>query len=181
MTTVFQEGRLRFSFGDAWRVEKYDEHRGYRQRLGKLGNTRAVDFVGCHENKTLFLIEVKDFRGHRIENKDRLHHGMLAQEIAWKARDTLPGLIAAHRARLDGESWEPFVSALTDPACRLSVVLWLEEDRPSRGPWARRRTVARGTLTKQLKRKLRWLTTHIAVLERGTTALPDVEIEEASH
>ncbi len=122
---VFEEGALRFSFGERWRVEKYDEHRDYRRKIGKLEGTRAVDFVGLHDARSLFLIEVKDFRGSRIENKDRLASGELISEIGHKARDTIAGLVAAHRTSSEPEIWESFVSALA----RRSRRLWIE-NRP---------------------------------------------------
>jgi len=65
--TRIEEGDLAFDFGDRWRVFKLDEHRDYRERVGKLEGTKAVDFLGVLDERELYLIEVKDFRGHRIE------------------------------------------------------------------------------------------------------------------
>jgi hypothetical protein len=45
--TQFEESHLIFEFGD----------------------TKAVDFVGIWDDKELYLIEVKNFSGHRISSK----------------------------------------------------------------------------------------------------------------
>ena len=62
-----QEGFLDFNFGVRWGVFKLDEHHDYRKRMEKVNETKAVDFVGILDEQELYLIEVKDFRQHRIE------------------------------------------------------------------------------------------------------------------
>ncbi|MCP4662516.1 MAG: hypothetical protein GY856_44535 [bacterium] len=176
MTRSFEEGRLRFHFGERWRVEKYDAHRDYRQKIGKLEGTGAVDFVGIYDEKDLYLIEVKDFRGFRIQSKERLERGQLALAVARKVRDTISGLVAAYRRSLEPEIWRPYVSALMRQQKRLYVALWLEEDRPAGKVLTQRRVVARGTLTKTLKGRLRWLTTKVAVLDREQPSLPELQV-----
>ncbi len=157
-------------------MEKYDAHRDYRQRIGKLEGTGAVDFIGIYDEKDLFFIEVKDFRGFRIQSKGRLERGQLALEVARKVRDTIPGLVAAYRRCSEPEVWRPYVSALMRRQKRLYVALWIEEDRPAGKVLTRRRVVSRGTLTKTLKQKLRWLTTKVAVLDREQPSLPDLRV-----
>jgi hypothetical protein len=75
--TRIEEGYLAFEFGERWRVLKLDEHQYYRKHIGKIDETKAVDFVGIFDDKKLYFIEVKDFRGYRIENKDRFLRGKL--------------------------------------------------------------------------------------------------------
>ncbi|MDM8562499.1 hypothetical protein QUF54_04015 [Candidatus Marithioploca araucensis] len=77
--TRIEEGYLAFEFGDRWRVFKLDEHRDYRERIGKLGGSKAIDFLGILDNQALYFIEVKDFREHRIENKTRFLKGKLPE------------------------------------------------------------------------------------------------------
>ncbi len=79
------EGHLRFQFDDSWFAIKYDDHRDYRERIERLDGTKAVDFVAVYMNAQLFLIEVKDFRGFRIENRERVTDGQLALEVGQKA------------------------------------------------------------------------------------------------
>ncbi len=177
MTKILEEGRLRFDFGASWQVERYDDHRDYRRKIGKLDRTRAVDFVGAHDQEDLFLIEVKDFRGFRIEGKKRLKQGQLALEVAKKVRDTISGLMAAFRRSSEPEIWEPYVRALIRTENHLFVVLWLEEDRPSGKVLTQRRTVGRGMLTKILRARLRWLTTKVTVVDRWQSWLPDLQVD----
>ncbi len=186
--TVIVEGRLVFKFGPSWRVEKYDEQpvhtKGIQAVHGpvrctnrdcaskdekasckscnrELGvGTKAVDFVAIREGEP-YLIEVKDFREHRIENKDRVRDD-LAVEVAFKVRDTLAGLVGAVHTG-DKAVWPPLVAPILRRAP--NVMLWLEHDDDAperRGDRARRIS----TLEDTLKRRLRWLSPHVSVTNR---------------
>ena len=58
--TRIEEGDLVFEFGEKWQVFKLDEHRDYRERIAKIDETKAVDFVGIFNNEILYFIEVTD-------------------------------------------------------------------------------------------------------------------------
>ena len=85
-----------FEFGDRWRSAfKYDGTDFYNKEAKRLGgevkgkaeSARAVDLIGLHEVSGLWLLEAKDFRGHRSANKRRIQ-GEVALEVAVKVRDT---------------------------------------------------------------------------------------------
>ena len=97
-------------------------------------------------------------------------------EVATKARDTVAGLIAAYRGSPEPEVWEPYAQGLIHQHARLYVILWLEEDRPVGRVQDDRRIVARGTLTQTLKKKLRWLTTKVAIVDRARARIPDLQV-----
>ena len=71
-----------FEFPDEWSVIKYDECNFYRKRFGKPEDVKAVDLLAIGDE--LFIIEAKDFRGYRIQNKKRMTNGDLVLEIAKK-------------------------------------------------------------------------------------------------
>lgn len=159
MVTVFHEQKLSFAFDDEWHAVKWDDEPAYRDGLEKIDGCPAMDLCGLR-GRSLYMIEVKDFRGHRIENKHRLLEqspGNLANEVAHKVCDTVAGLLGAHRVRQQEEArWRPFGEALASLGAELRVILWLEED-VHHGP-------ARAmTLADSLKSKLRWLTTKVIV------------------
>jgi hypothetical protein len=158
--TLIEEEFLRFEFGDDWHVIKYDEHADYADRIRHLPDTKAVDFAAIYSARTLFLVEVKDFRGHRIENRDRIRVGELADEVGQKVRDTIAGIVAAHH-RGNAKTWEKFTRCLTSTEPPVRVLLWLEDDLPP-GPRGRRQNGA-SVMTDALKRQLRWLTTKVLV------------------
>jgi hypothetical protein len=190
--TVIVEQRLRFDFGRSWQVEKYDGHHAYREGIQRLQGTslcetclehsrcpkcktelgvgskavgtKAVDIVGRYQGQ-LYLIEVKDFRRHRIENKRRVRDGELAFEVGLKVRDTLAGLLGALHRR-DAGDWSPLVAPIFERAP--TVLLWLEEDLDEE------RVAQRGhpalTVTDELRPRLRWLTSDVRVL--NTRKLP---------
>jgi hypothetical protein len=158
--TEFDEEFIHFKFEDAWKVIKYDEHIDYLEWIGRLPDTKAVDFLALKTPGTLFFIEVKDFRGHRIENKKRLKQGELAVEVAKKVRDTIAGVAAArHRGKAD--PWNDFAQCLIQEERPAQVLLWLEGELPAdpRGRGQNRLQVIGSTLKKQL----RWLTTKVLV------------------
>jgi hypothetical protein len=60
LSPVFTEEKLRFDFDDeSWHVVKYDEEPIYRKKIGKLDDTKAVDFVGVCDGEGCFFIEVR--------------------------------------------------------------------------------------------------------------------------
>ena len=123
MSTVFPEGALQFSFGESWKVLKWDGHSAFAGGLGKVQHTKAVDFLGLHIDLPWF-IEVKDFRSHRIENKKRLTSGELAEEVADKVRDTLAGMAwACNRKPLDEGDLAGFLRPLVNRQSKVPVVL----------------------------------------------------------
>ncbi len=92
-----EEEYLAFDFGERWKVFKFDDHRDYQRMKDTLEGTKAIDFLGVLDKKELYLIEVKDFRQHRIETRDRLLTGELAIELAQKVRDSLACIIGAYK------------------------------------------------------------------------------------
>ena len=79
-----------FSFPESWIVSKYDEWAFYKKQFQKILNgQKAVDLLALNQ-KTLWLIELKDYRHFpRTKLMD------LDKEIALKIRDTLSGLLSA--------------------------------------------------------------------------------------
>ncbi|XXT19110.1 hypothetical protein WME94_53680 [Sorangium sp. So ce429] len=160
MSFVHDEGKLRFAFDDDWKILKWDDHGAYVGGLQRFQETKAVDFFGLYLGEPYF-IEVKDFRGHRIENKARLSSGELAREVAFKVRDTLAGMVwACRRSPLDRGELQCFLRPVLDRAKKVPVVLWLEEDRPPEPALA-------STLGEAIKRELTWLNPRVLVTSRS--------------
>lgn len=159
MSTVHVENGLRFAFDDDWQVLKWDEHRAYLDGLQKIPGTTAVDFFGLYIGAPWF-IEVKDFRGYRIENKNRLSSGDLAKEVACKVRDTLAAMAwACARTPIDPGELARFLRALVNRAEKVPVVLWLEEDRLAA-------PVSASVLAEAIKLELAWLNAKVIVANR---------------
>lgn len=169
------EEYLAFEFGDRWQVFKLDEHPDYRERIGRLEGAKAVDFLAILDERELYLIEVKDFRGYRIENRDRLLKGELAIEVAQKVRDSLACIIGAYRTSTLSEHWEPYLSFLCDRHGSIKIALWLEEDLPPPHPRLRQKAKA-SVETKVFKQKLTWLTRRVLVCGGSREGLLDVRV-----
>ena len=128
---TFNEGTIQFAFPAAWYVLKYDDCRYYRGPVARTGaGLAAVDFIAVlpMPRPALLLLEVKDFRGHSTENRDRLTSGDLATEIVKKALDTFGALHAGLRA--NHAELRVLASALLPYPVQVYIVLLLEEDTP---------------------------------------------------
>lgn len=167
--TIFNESDLQFKFSDKWWIVQYDNLIDYKKLNDAIEGSKAVDFIGVLNNNTLALIEVKNFRGHRIETKPRVHGGddPIELEVARKVRDTLAGIVAAsrHSTHLKAE-WRKVLDIFKNTNKNIEVILWLEEDLPPQYSATLRdkKMQARGgTLTKRLQQKLEWLTQRVFV------------------
>lgn len=176
------EDKLEFSFdGNIWQeIIKFDEHTDYLnmlkigslQNLDKDGNIvltcgiKAIDFLGIYKDEKLFLIEVKDFKNHRIESKDRLKNSgeNLMTEIAYKVKDSLACIIGAQiNSTNDKDLWKKASNFLIGEKKDIIVILWLELDSigttsttvRSRNKIKKRKdTIA--NYRKKLRQKLKW-------------------------
>jgi hypothetical protein len=86
------EGGLEFAFPAGWEVSKYDGWAFYRRHFQKTAASKGVDILalGPRPGKTLWMIEVKDYRRNPRTKKIPIH-----DEITRKVRDTLAGILAA--------------------------------------------------------------------------------------
>ncbi|MEM9460438.1 MAG: hypothetical protein AAGF11_40090 [Myxococcota bacterium] len=174
MPITIREGRFELEFADDWSVVlKWDDTPLYREGIGRLPGSKAVDILAYSRNRRrLLMLEVKDFRGHRIENRPRIRDGELFDEVGCKVRDTIAGVRGAVRTR-DRTA----IAELADKIATrvpLTVVLWLEEDRDARALPRSHRGRHRGrlnTMTQALKRRVRWLTPQALVCARGGVSL----------
>lgn len=160
---AFPEQNILFIFDDDWVCEKWDDHATYRKGIGKLRGTQAVDFLGVCDS-AIYLIEVKDFRGHRIDGKDKAHW---SDEVACKVRDTLAGIVGA---AISGEPREDIVACCVDvlegrDRNKVHVVAWILEDEQRSHPDHRKRNSQLSVKQKEsaqwrkmLEKRLEWLT-----------------------
>jgi hypothetical protein len=166
MAHVIVEGALELEFGDEWDlVLKWDECRWYRDGINRFGDCKAVDVLALSRTRRqLLMIELKDFRGHRIQNKDRIKDGELFVEVGHKARDTVAGICGA--ARTGGDADVARIAMQLAAITPLTIVLWLEEDRHAQdAPVAHRRRgkTRMDVMRRELKARLRWLTQRVMI------------------
>lgn len=164
-----------FSFSDDWDVEKYDDHPDTKGFIGVVGNRKAVDLIGTL-TEVVYLIEVKDYRGRRIENKMKFD-GELRRHVAAKVYDTLAGLVLAHRTAAATTLWRDALAQCRKSDGVIRVVLWIEDDGLFNS--RNRGKAAASIFVKELKRALRWLPScHVFVVNRSYNqgSLPGVSV-----
>jgi hypothetical protein len=131
MPQIIQEGILVFTFSDDWDICKFDDTNFYRDRVEKLNGVKSIDIL-ARGDRILYFIEIKDFRGHSIENRQRQKSGELLSEVAQKFINTLSALLGARRWNI--EEFEPYYNPLfISQEQTIEVVLFLErEDQESK-------------------------------------------------
>ena len=167
MTREFPEGGLVLVAGDGWALLKWDDSDAYRKGISRLNGeldgraegTKALDFVGVSGQGDLYLIELKDFRGHRIENKLR-QAGELPLEVALKVRDTLAGVLGAAREPMASDEIAAVVNALLRVRASIRVIVCVAEDLPID---RRKQDVIASERLSQLKKRLSWFTRKVFV------------------
>ncbi len=169
---TFVEDRICFEFDrDAWLAIKWDDAveftgpTGIRKLNGTLTDaarnvqipqgTRGVDFIGLHAD-SLYLFEVKDFRGYAAANAHRQEHE-LPLEIGLKVRDTLAGLVGANHVH--PTQWiRQAVDILADRVRPITVIAWIVEDVPHSTRDRRVGIKTANVRNHQLQQRLSWLT-----------------------
>lgn len=177
----FVEGKLSFVFDDNYQqIVQFDKHRDYLKASSALQQTKGVDFLGILNGTTLFFLEVKDFRGTRIQNKKRLETGDLTTEVGQKVRDSVACVIGATRTSNDPQWWLPYQNLLCNRTTPIWVILWLETDGASQRI---KQKVNYQTLRNDLKRKLRWLTTKVDVCSQNypSRSVPGLQVLNLKH
>ncbi len=170
MTPIeFTESNIVFSFdATKWSfLMQYDDQTDYKKIT--IPKTKAVDFIGIVDRRILSFIEIKNLKGHRIENKHRTERNTdpIDIEMAEKVRDTLAGIVGAarHSTHLK-DTFLQYQSFLSNIKKDIHVVLWLEQD-PIPLPNAiqnKRMQASGGNLTIRLRQKLAWLTPYVSVV-----------------
>jgi len=173
----------KFIFGEDWTVIYYDEEKGFKKLKDTVDGTKDVDIIALDNQQRLFLMEITDLRGHGIQNREKIRTGEMVLEIAQKVRDTIPSLISANIHSPIIDKWKPFIKALINREEPIRVIFWLEEDRHIPPPQEKRRKNEKNIFMDNLKRKLKWLTSRVLVVDQGTyeKCIPEIQVYNISH
>lgn len=148
---------LTFHFQDGWQVTKFDEWSFYLNQFQNVcGGAKAVDLLALDGNRCAWLIEAKDYRRHR-----RTKTISIADEVAYKVRDTLAGLFAAHTNSLNDDEKRQAKAAFG--AKKLRVVLHLEQ--PAKHSKLFPRAIDPASVKQKLKQLVKPIDPHPLVLE----------------
>jgi hypothetical protein len=153
MSPGIVEGDLLFEFDEElWKpLVRWDKHAAYRTGIREIENGKGVDFIGIYKEKTLFFIEVKDYR-----LRDRTKPVPPWEEFELKVRNTVAGLVGSKRREKYADECAPFVDALIN-SCKLTLVYWIEIPPPASPALRRRRIAATGFAARQTGRMMKWL------------------------
>jgi hypothetical protein len=161
--TKFIESNFEFIFDNSWHAVQYDKTPGYLNVSNTLPGTKAIDFLAFN-NKTMYLIEVKNFQNNTGVNQNRLDNSMdmLTTEIAQKVKDTVAVLAGIGRNTPDtGSIWAKSHKHIAGKG-HIAVIAWVEEDTNTPVLRKRKKTEM-ATRTNNLKKKLSWLTNIVSI------------------
>lgn len=156
----FNVDGLNFDFPDDWQVSKYDDWSFYRNQFSRMWNgIKSLDLLAIDPNKTVWLIEVKDYRvNSRTKPSD------LSEEVAHKVFDTLAAIIPAkiHATNPDEKQLAHAVSA----SRKLRVVLHLEQ--PEKHSKLRPRAINPADVQQKIRQLLKPIDAHPRVVEMAS-------------
>ncbi len=176
---IFDEEKLRFDFlENKWSsLLHFDKTAFYQKAKNAIDPTKAVDFLGIYQKSTLVFVEVKDFRGHRIETKPRMEgkKDPLWLEVSKKVRDSIPVIVgAARNSSTNTDDWKACSRFLQDEKKIIHIVLWLEQDLPPNTFKSRKkREMDELFQLRKMKNSLEWLTTKIEIASIHANPFPD--------
>lgn len=117
----FNVDGLNFDFPDDWQVGKYDDWSFYRNQFSGMWNgIKSLDLLAVDPDKTVWLIEAKDYRTYRRTNPSDL-----GELVAHKVFDTLAAIIPAKTHATNHE--EKQLAQAVAASRKLRVVLHLEQ------------------------------------------------------
>jgi hypothetical protein len=157
MPTLSVDG-LDFEFEDTWTVGKFDDWTFYRKQFSRMWNgIKSIDLLAYDPHaRTLWLIEVKDYRSH-----PRTKVISLADEVAHKVFDTFAALLPAAANATVAEEKKLARESLASK--RIRVVLHLEQ--PAKTSTLRPRAIDPANVRQELKRLLKPIDPHVLVAE----------------
>nr|WP_321452612.1 hypothetical protein [uncultured Carboxylicivirga sp.] len=123
------EGKLYLVFcRNSWNIEKYDECNAFVNHLKKTINLKGVDFIGIHNNSSVYMMEIKDYSGHE-QQKLREWGGNinnLTSDLAQKIKDSFIGIYSAKRLSLtDQNFWTELVDKFNGND-DYKVIFWID-------------------------------------------------------
>jgi hypothetical protein len=126
--SLYREGRVALRV-DAQCTVRWDAHAAFTRGLQAMQQTKAMDLVALLHDGQVALVEIKDFRGFRIENTRRITSKELAHEVAAKVHDTLASMTwAVHREHADNDIRRITSAFYRRDTRKLRIVFWLDED-----------------------------------------------------
>lgn len=153
----FQESGINFRFNPDWTVFKYDENTAHKKVEKCLKPTKAVDFLGIHDNR-LYFVEVKNYRKHTNDGSTRevLRDSgeELMRRIAIKVRDTIATSTSSARfSTNDRDFFTQVNQLLLNDEKKVTVIACVEFDASNE----MERKVKMSIWQNKLKQKLSWL------------------------
>jgi hypothetical protein len=157
----FIESNIKFEFDERnWDICQYDASSSDFRNKVHLSETKAVDFIGVYNNKTLILFEIKSFKGfgNQLSVQNRLLNSMdeLSTEVAQKVRDTV-AVVAGFNRTIKTPFWQKSEEIISNVNKQLMIIAWVEEDI------TKQKKNEMSTRLMKLKQKLNWLTTDIYI------------------
>ncbi len=175
----FQESGINFCFKSSWMILKYDDHVAHKKVEKFLKSTKAVDFLGIHNDK-LYFVEIKNYRGHTQDESTKEVLGSKGEElmhrIAIKVRDAMASSIGSARfSTNDNEFFAKVNQLLLDDNNKIMVIACVELDVSNE----KERKAKMGIWQQKLKQKLSWL--HAAKIsvnsvDNITDIIPDLDV-----
>lgn len=147
---------LTFDFPDGWNATKYDDWSFYRKHITRVEGIKALDLLAMDPERTVWLIEVKDYR-----RNARTNPSDLSDDVALKVYHTMAALLPAS-LNASSDADKQFARAVVR-ARKLRVVLHLEQ--PAKHSKLFPRAINPDNVQLRLRQLLKPVDAHPLVLE----------------
>ena len=149
----------RFAFPEGWQVLKYDDCSFHRNQFQSFaGGSKALDAVAVAPDRTVWLIEVKDYSRSR-----RSKACTVFSEVAAKVRATLAGLAVARVRANDNDERDFAHEAMGASSLRVALHL----DQPGQSSRLFKQVIDPKTARTQLRREVRAVDPHAVCCGHG--------------
>lgn len=162
---------LKFDFPDEWEVDKFDDWAFCKRFQNIVPKTGAVDILAVSPEirehnvpKTLWLIEVKDYRFNIREDSSTLDEVM-----GEKVRGTLASLLPAKLDAHDADQRRLAGKALT--CRRIRIFLHLEQPRLHSAYAPRGKAINRANVLMDMTQRVRHVDPHPKIVDMHSTDL----------
>lgn len=148
-----------FTFPGGWQVLKYDDSSFHRNQFQSFaGGSKALDAVALAPDRTLWLIEMKDYSA-----SQRSKAGTVFSEVAAKVRATLAGLAVARVRATDNDERDFAHEAMGASSLRVALHL----DQPVHHTRLFKQVIDPMTARTQLRREMRAVDPHAVCYGHG--------------
>jgi len=167
------EGRLTLKFSEkSWEIVKYDDCIEFKETIRLTQNIKGVDIIGIYNKETIYLIEIKDFKGYESKKTQEWCDDLncLTNDLTQKIKDTLIGVFCIQRNKeISSNYWNSICNSFVNNNV-FNLVFWIEGDLSKYS-----KNFRKTLLLSNLKQKLKCFNSKVIITNSNLAMFSDAE------